>query len=235
MTAGRIVKSGCAIAILALMGSAAAAGENNRLYVIQQNTGGSPLTGNSLTADQTDASNSLIAGPSQDLLDREANQTLSVGDLEPIVGEPAAAAQQLGQNNKAGIVLSGNGGQLQILQDNTNTPGVGNTAAVTGGTDALGAVLQIGDDNFARLDLDTGATGLIAQRGFDNSGTLSVAPGATGELIQNGNGNTQGLEVFSRNQVTATQNGNNLQPVNAQAIQVFSTNPGVISITQTGF
>ena len=101
-----------------------------------------------------------------------------------------------------------------------------------GGT--LGGVLQNGDQNIASLTLEENSKGLISQNGLNNTADLTVQAKASGQVVQNGSDNEAAIVVQSGTNATVTQNGNGLS-VNQSALQVFSTNPGTISITQTGF
>ena len=226
----------CAVATsLAAVGTASA-GDGNVLRVIQESLPGS-VAGNSLLVDQSGATNSLVSGPSDAMRAKVLTQTLELGDLTSAEGDEARAALQKGERNSATITMTGEGGELQILQDNFAIPSaIGNTATVNAlGNGTLGAVLQLGDGNQASLDLAESSKGLIVQNGFGNKGSLDVEANGSGELIQNGNNNLYPAAVAGGTTVTVTQNGSNLQPVGVTALQVFSTNPGTISVTQTGF
>lgn len=247
MKTSSIIKAGCAAVFALAAAGSSFAGEGNTLRLLQSNTSGNPLNGNSLRADQSAASKSLITGPAQSLesslaglgpedeTTRSTGSTLIFDSQDALVDDALRPARQIGQNNVADITLTGNGGQLQLLQNNDQTEGVGNSVTASIAAGALGATLQVGDRNQASLTLGAGATGLIGQQGFGNEGSLTVGAGGSGELVQNGSNNDYPLTVDARTQVTVTQNGNGLQPVGVTGAQVFATNPGVITIIQTGF
>lgn len=239
MTIGKQAAFALFVTAAALAAPQARAGDNNVLRVIQESPSGS-ITGNTLFADQSNASNSLVIGPSAGLEAAARGLTgssnlLSVDALTSQAGDPDSEATQRGSGNTASIVMSGDGGEVQLLQDNSLSGFAGNSANVTTAGNALGAVLQTGDSNKATLDIDAGGKGLIAQNGNSNEGSLSVDAGGTGKLVQNGNGNFYPVTVNAGTNVTVTQNGSGLQPVGIAGMQVYSTNPGAISITQTGF
>jgi hypothetical protein len=224
----------CVVSLMVLS-TVATAGENNRLIVLQESPNGG-VSGNALTVDQSAASNSLLIGPSVSMTSNLAGGTLAVGDLRPAVDSPDRPAVQRGDGNSATVVITGDGGQLQLLQDNSQAgTDIGNRASAHLAAGALGGILQAGDNNQASLDVGELGTGLIAQNGNDNQASLIVNSGGTGQIIQNGNRNVQPLTVNSNTTVTVTQEGNGLQPVGPTGIQVFSTNPGVISIIQSAF
>lgn len=219
----------------------AQAGSNNTLRVIQESSPGGQ--GNSLYVDQSAAFYSSVVGPSDTL--ELATRELPEGSTDPNLLSTEwpnfqkdsldSAARQSGSGNRATITMTDSGGETQLLQDNSGTGFLGNTTNITAAGGALGAVLQIGDDNDATLDIESGGTGLIAQKGNRNKGLLSVEPNGNGKLVQTGDGNNYPLLVKQNTNVIVTQNGTNLQPVGAAAMQVFSTNPGTVTITQTGF
>ncbi|MFI0848848.1 hypothetical protein [Mesorhizobium sp. IMUNJ 23232] len=211
------------------------AGDNNVLKIIQTSPPGA-LAGNSLSSDQSLANNSLVAGPTQQMIEDALDGTLAVGDLYRMDQATAPSAVQSGQRNTATLTIEGNGGQLLLLQDNSAGGTSGNSAQLSAfGADSLGAVLQIGDGNDASLTVGAGATGLIVQNGSGNANSLTVGSGGSGEIIQNGNGNTFPTSVAANTSVTITQNGNNLSPAGVTGMQVFSTAPGTVAITQTSF
>src|SRR5690606_13298585 len=107
------------------------------------------------------------------LLDGIPAQTgAEIGDVRNLlIGAGANPALQRGERNSASLTLMGEGGVLQILQQNMENvaepvPGLlGNTATMTAGAGALGAVIQLGDNNLATLNLGAASAGLIAQNG----------------------------------------------------------------------
>ena len=209
--------------------------DDNVLKIIQMSSSGA-LEGNVLSLDQSLASGSLVAGPTQQMITGALAGTLNVGDLSRLDRETAPSALQTGQGNIATLTMEGDGGQLLLLQDNSAGGTLGNSAQLNAfGANSLGAVLQIGDGNDASLTVGSEATGLIVQNGSGNSNALTVGSGGSGEIIQNGNGNTFSTSVAANTSVTITQNGNDLSPVGATGMEVFSMSPGTVAITQTGF
>lgn len=213
--------------------TASQAGDDNAIYIKQESPAGS-LAGNTLSVDQSRAKESLIIGPTLPSLLQFINIDIQSG----LQGEPAPALQR-GEGNKATVVIEGEGGVLQLLQDtspfralqqaNSNTQ---NTARVELTGSSLGGVVQLGTDNTANLNL-TDSTGLIAQFGTDLRADLTVGANGDGRIVQIGNRNTAQLDVPGGTSATYTQIGNNLSSV--QPVEVFSTNSGNITITQTGF
>lgn len=211
------------------------AGDNNVLKILQTCPPGA-IEGNYLSSDQSLATGSLVAGPTQKMIEDALAGTLDVGDLYRMDQATAPSAVQTGQGNTAILTIEGDGGQLLLLQDNSAGGTLGNSAQLSAfGADSLGAVLQIGDGNDASLTVGAGASGLIVQNGSGNANSLTVGSGGSGEIIQNGNGNTFSTSVAANTSVTITQNGNNLSPAGVTGMQVFSTAPGTVAITQTSF
>ncbi|MBS3651488.1 hypothetical protein KEU06_22995 [Pseudaminobacter sp. 19-2017] len=227
-------------ASIVVFSTEAFAGQGNILRVLQTSPSGS-VSGNSLSVDQSEANESLLIGPSDATIQALSGKTLTIDHLERATFDPGWSALQNGEKNTAKVVIEGNGGQLQLLQDNmlpNNSEAVGskgNSAVAELAAGALGGVFQLGDGNTAKLKVDPLGKGLIAQNGNGNFADLEVLGGGKGQIVQNGNRNNQPLTVTSNTTVMVTQNGNGLQPVGTAGIQVFSTNPGTISITQTGF
>lgn len=209
--------------------------DDNVLKIIQTSPS-SALEGNVLSLDQSLATGSLVAGPTQQMIEGALAGALNVGDLYRLDPATAPSALQTGQGNTATLTIEGDGGQLLLLQDNSAGGTLGNSAQLSAfGADSLGAVLQIGDGNDASLTVGSAATGLIVQNGSHNANSLTVASGGSGEIIQNGNGNTFSTSVAANTTVTITQNGNNLSPAGMAGMEVFSTSPGSVAITQTSF
>jgi len=209
--------------------------EDNVLKIDQTSPLGA-LQGNMLSSDQSLADNSLVAGPTQQMIDNALGGTLQVDDLYRMNQATAPSALQTGQGNTAMLTIVGDGGQLMLLQDNSAGGTVGNAAQLSAfGADALGAILQIGDGNEASLMVGDAATGLIVQNGSSNTSSLTVESGGKGEIIQNGNGNSFSTTVAANSSVSIVQNGNNLTQAGVTGMQVFSTAPGTVAITQTGF
>jgi hypothetical protein len=213
----------------------ALAGSDNKIEIIQTNTLG---IGNSLTADQSLATGSLIQGAS-----------LSGNEL--VLSSPA---EQTGGNNTADLSISdsanGVGGRIGLTQKNSSSLLGGNHAIVAVDGNGLGLVRQIGDGNLANLSV-TGrdASGSIFQNGDKNSVGSLTAPGlsvsgtgAHGSITLNGSNNNVGLSVTGAGtSVSYTLNGSNVTAMmpNATAsttqgdFQVYSNSGAAITITQT--
>lgn len=219
------------------------AGDNNMIHIKQESLG---FGGNSLKVDQSQANDSLVIGPSLATITAVEKNSLITDQPSNLLSSSTAPlappnALQKGDGNEAELRMVGNGGVLQLQQDNsTGRPvGEGGTGGnwadlSSSGNDTLGAVIQLGNLNNATLILDgNNAAGLISQYGSDLTARLTVAAGGTGQIIQNGEGSRAELDVIAGSNVTYTQNGDYLQP--PAGVTVFATNPGTISITQTGF
>lgn len=236
----RIILSG-SVAALALGAVLAAtpsrAGDGNTIHIIQESPVGS-ASGNTLSVDQSGADYSQVAGPSLRAVLSYRGLDLNTaqqGGLRP--------ALQRGEDNLAGVTMKDNGGLLMLHQDSSPGAGVrslpwgtgGNTATVGMlGSNAIGAVIQIGTDNLADLTLNGANTrGLIGQFGTDLKATLEVSgTGSSGQIVQVGTDNDANLKV-SAGSVTLTQLGSGLNYTTP--VQVFTSNPANITITQIGF
>ncbi|WP_343313479.1 hypothetical protein AAIB41_00020 [Brucella sp. BE17] len=209
--------------------------DENVLKIIQTSPSGA-LEGNILSLDQSLATGSLVAGPTQQMIEGALASRLNVDYLYRQDPASAPSALQTGQGNIATLIMEGEGSQFLLLQDNSAGGALGNLAQLSAfGANSLGAVLQIGDGNDASLTVGSDATGLIVQNGSHNSNSLSVGSGGSGEIIQNGNGNNFSMSVAGNTSVTITQNGNNLSPAGMAGMEVFSMSPGTVAITQTSF
>lgn len=200
-----------AFLIGSVAGTTLFAGDNNSVDLLQISTG---QIGNTLSIDQSDANNAVLAG------DRLA--------ITP--------ARQLGDGNVADLTIAGEGGQIGFGQS-----GQANAATVSIlGANGFGQIEQLGNLNNATLNVDSGsltapADGLIAQFGNRNTATLNVrGTNASGELIQVGSGNTNTLTVDGPDaSVVFTQVGRNLTNAGVNGVEVFTN--GSVSITQTNF
>lgn len=220
------------------------AGSNNIVNIRQENISGQP--GNTLSIDQSQADNSAVIGLTESqigftsTLSRETvlenEQLLSIFPAMPAPADPAAL--QLGANNSATVVITGDGSVARLQQGADGAPSSNNTAEIEiVGIGSSGTVVQGGlGGNEATLEISAdSAAGLIGQFGANLTATLNVAPNATGRILQKGTGSEAALDVQSNSTVTYTQIGDNLQPIGQGSVQFFSTNPGNITITQTGF
>ena len=197
----------------------AQSGDNNQLFLLQESPSGS-LTGNTLTVDQSEATGSLVSG----LLDS---------------GHPAI---QRGSGNELEIEISGAGGSVRLLQDNSGSAG-GNSADIFVQQSAAASLSQIGDGNSASLNVNgLLAEGAVVQDGLNNDANLTVVGnGASGEITQDGDENNAGLSVTGAGtSVSFTQAGNSMSytssyDVNSSpGVQVIS-NGATVTITQTTF
>lgn len=221
--------------LFSFVATAAVAGEGNSAALLQLSPAGT-TNGNTLSIDQSEANYSVLRGVGTELAGGLGATVLNV-----VAGTNPLLATQRGEGNAATIKMTGEGGELQLLQTNFSTAtwlpdqaGGGNVASVTLTGDALAGVIQIGDSNLATLSLEDGARGLVAQWGTNLSATLEVASRGSGTVVQIGNNSSVGtVSVLSNNQVTYTQIGNNLQ--STVEASVYSTNQGSITITQTAF
>jgi hypothetical protein len=236
---------------VAIGASQSHAGDGNMIYIKQESPAGS-TAGNSLTIDQSKADNSLVHGPSAELLELlgAISTTQQGDDIVTFSGNLPGTTfgTQRGEGNQATLSIKGDGGELQLLQDSSPTQAVlppagttsGNQATITASGAVLGGIIQLGESNTADLNLSGGvgpATGLISQNGSGLSANLAVGSGGSGQIVQIGNNSDTGDVTVPPNvSLTYTQVGDNLAPVGASAVQVISTtNSGNISITQTGF
>ena len=190
----------------------ASAGDGNIVYIEQQSYVSG--VGNTLFVDQSDATESTVAG--------------DTAGLTP--------ATQIGGDNRADITLTGFGGTVLLSQTN-DMPGLGqpNTATITGGAYARAFLSQDGFGNSGTLDVGSGGnTAALFQDGERNTGTVTVfGTGNTGTLRQQGNDNTSALEVSgSGTNVQWNQIGNGLSSASAVVPAQVYTNAGTITITQ---
>lgn len=237
---------------VAIGASQSHAGNGNMIYIKQESLAGS-TAGNSLTIDQSTADNSLVHGPSAQLLERLGSVSANhpADEIISLSGNALGTTfgTQRGEGNQATLSITGTGGgELQLLQDSSSpdpaaplsagTPR-GNQATITASGAALGGVIQLGENNTANLDLNGAGTttGLISQSGSGLSASLSVGSGGSGQIVQIGNNSDTGDVTVTPNASLAyTQVGDNLGPAGPTAVQIISsTNSGNISITQTGF
>lgn len=220
------------------------AGDGNTIYIIQESPAGS-ASGNTLSVDQSQASDSFVLGPGDGLLqhvrtlDRSGIVDESVPDALVSSQTSLVPALQRGSGNIATLTIEGSNAEIQLLQDNQNylyLADSGNVATVvTASANSLGAIVQEGGGNNATLSLGNNAQGLIGQFGTNLTADLTVPGSSSGQIVQIGNNSQATLSVNSGASVTYTQVGDNLGSVNPATVQVFTTNPGNITITQTGF
>lgn len=217
-------------AALAMSHGIACAGDQNRIVIEQDNTLG---LGNSLTADQSQATGSLIGGATAN-----GDNTLSLSQT----------ARQIGGGNTADLMISDSaghiGGQIGLTQDNSSplASTLGNSAVISVLGNGTGLVSQIGGGNTANLKVTgLGASGSIYQNGNNNhagdasnTGLLVSGSGASGAITQNGNNNSiGGLDVKGAG-TTASYilNGSNVTVAAGLPVSVIS-NGASVTITQS--
>ncbi|MFY0734917.1 MULTISPECIES: hypothetical protein [Aurantimonas] len=239
---------GSAIAALAMWSAVVpASAEDNTLTILQ--TG----TGNSLFVDQSQASGSTVGGLS---LGRFGS-LLSLDESSSQLGGNNRATITVTDDGADAVA---NGGEVYLYQNNTGQtvgatqPGgarVGNldganvaTINALNGSNAL--VGQYGVGNNATVNVTgplsgtlTGGeaiNGTVIQVGNGNLGSVNAGAGTQGTVVQLGSGNTNELNIEGSppgTSVVYTQIGNNLTP--GTSAQVFTTVPGTVTVTQTGF
>lgn len=216
-------------AFLFLLAAPAVAGNDNQLYVMQQSPEGTQH-GNTLMADQSEATGSLIRGLNPNLIGGLASLVLQGAGVNP------EFALQRGEGNEAKLKLHGYGGELQLLQSNNPlsfSAAAYNTANVVAAANAVGGVGQVGTGNTANMELGEDARGLITQLGSNLTADLEVGKGGRGRIFQQGTGSSTGLvSVEPGATVTFTQIGDNVAPINSGLQVLIATNPGNITITQ---
>ncbi|MCY0094043.1 hypothetical protein [Hoeflea ulvae] len=211
------------VLLSALAVPAAQSGNDNQLFLLQESPSGA-LTGNTLTVDQSAATGSLISGP------------LGAGD----------PAIQRGSGNELEIEITGEGGYVEFIQDNSGAS-AGNNGIINVGPGSTATLSQNGDGNTASLTVNgLAAQGAIVQEGLSNQADLNVVGnGASGEITQVGNGNVSGLTVTGAGTtVSFEQTGDGLSyatsydgvtvPGTAPGVQVIS-NGASVTITQSTF
>ncbi|WP_412504386.1 hypothetical protein [Roseovarius sp. SYSU LYC5161] len=177
-------------------GGAAVAGSGNNAFVIQE-TPPNVSDGNSLSIDQSGASNSSVAGVSRNSVD--PNDATNIISLAPAPDE----TQFLSIEDPL-ISFDPNGAATQS--------GIGNSASIVAGSDTQVGMFQSGDYNDGSIDAGSGQV-LLYQEGNNNSGTLSTAGGASrASLLQEGNNNVGTVAVVGTDAeglLTQVGDGNN--------------------------
>lgn len=231
-----------ALAATTLTAGTVMAGSNNIVDVRQESPGGA-ATGNSLTIDQSLANDSRVRGFADNRLRVSDNPLVNIIGSGFLLLENTnllrtdGPALQSGSGNVASIDMTGDGGEVRLLQDNSQAANPdGNAATITTNGQALGALVQVGSLNDATLSVADGGVGRISQFGTGLTADLGVGTDAQGQIVQIGRGSTAELQVMDRGSATYVQIGNNLQSIGqTDAVQVFTTNPGNITITQTRY
>lgn len=233
----------CAL-LLACTTGFAHAGDRNTVVIIQENTAPG-LPGNTLQIDQTEANDSSVRGPNETLLNRLSNLVLEQGpaplrfdeltdsSLFTPAASPNDAARQSGSNNRASITIEGDGGVVLLTQSNSDANSPQGNVATISALSGTGIVVQLGDGNNATLDVGAGR-GLISQSGDGLTANLTVEGSGNGAITQRGSDNSAAFQVLTGTSATLNQSGTGLNFPETSPVQVFSTNPGNITITQTG-
>ena len=220
-----------------LPASLAVAGSNNDAFIRQVSPSGSAL-GNTLSIDQSAATDSTVRG-----IGTELTGKLPFYLLGALTANDPLVAQQRGESNSAELTLAGSGGELQLYQ----SVGAGaswmpygaiadNKAVLAAASGALGGVLQIGSGNLATLKLGDNATGLVSQFGSKLTSDLDVGAGGHGTVVQVGSNSTTGtVTVAPGTTLIYTQIGSNRAPPPGAAASVFSTSLGTVTIQQTAW
>lgn len=229
------------LASLSLVLAAGSVSAQSNTITIEQ-TG----VGNTLSVDQSAASNSSVGGLTfaegdaksyTDSSDPGLSATLNPLTVTSTTGE---AATQTGGQNSASIEISGDGGNVFLNQNNSGGGSLGNIASIgLTGDGAAVALGQLGLKNEATINVSGAlAKGTILQDGDYNKSNLSVTgSGAEGFISQKGNNNDTGTVNVSgvNTSVTYIQQGNNLSPAaTGQGVSVIS-NAAAVTITQTSF
>lgn len=235
-----------AILLAALCGTAYA-GDNNQITIKQDGFA------NSLTVDQSQASNSIVGGVSllNGPLTGDASAKLRLNDTAEQKGTGNTATLKIENFTDDENDLLFDRGQIGILQDNS-TPSAGpNVAFATVNGNGTGLVSQNGGGNTASMLITgLGSTGSIYQQGNGNKAGDQSAVGLTvsgnnssGTITQNGSNLVSGLGVTGNGTtVFYTLNGNNVSALpstdatgnSAGGVQVIS-NGATVTITQTRF
>lgn len=203
--------TGWFVSVICSCATMATAGDGNKVFLLQESGGGS---GNNLVIDQSNASNSIVAGD-------------ELG-LDP--------AEQIGGGNSAEITLEGENSTVLFSQNSAGTGGLlGNTALVSGNALATIVLDQNGSGNFGEINVSgQGGTGVLRQTGNDNEGSVFVTgEQALGELNQIGDGNSFTVRVEGDNTTAIyTQVGDNLTTPSGVGASVFSNAGGTVIINQ---
>ncbi|WP_152048370.1 hypothetical protein [Aureimonas psammosilenae] len=185
------------------IGTGVATAQNN-LLVIQQ-TG----SNNTLSVDQSNASNSAIGG--LELVVPDTTSGILAIDADDI-------ARQAGDGNVASVIVNGGGANVGLQQNNANG-GAGNVANIRANGLSQSAIGQFGAGNRGTVTVtgDLGGRGTLLQNGDGNTGSVDVAGEGSGTLIQNGSNNTRSLNVEGSANVSVVQNGSGLSDASSNA------------------
>lgn len=230
---GAALAATCAMIVTPVMAEAELFNSNNSISLLQDGNG------NKFISNQSNASNSKIAGGSLD-------EILTDGILDSgKVNGIQSPVEQLGKGNFAKITISDDGGYVFLFQNNDTVSIVGNDATITViGENSFASVSQDGSNNEATITVNGAFSGgSILQEGDDNESTVTLNTvgldgtntGSTATLAIVGNNNKDFvLEVSAPDgvDVVYTFTGSGVQ--SPSPIIVNSIVGGAsISITQT--
>lgn len=221
-------------ALCVATGGMALAGSGNNASVLQESPSGAEF-GNSLTIDQSGASNSRVAGVTRDDADpADATSQISLGD-QLIRFDSNEMATQSGSGNEASITVTGSGTTVGLYQGNSveGLGGDNNTGTITANSGQV-LLYQDGSGNSGTLTTEDGASlASLLQEGNRNKGTVTVSRSRTeGLLAQIGNGNDTELNVDTDGaSVSFTVAGDNTTtPLPANVVSTYGS--GQITIIQ---
>lgn len=231
--------------LAAILPAAQAMADSNILSILQE--GG----GNTLTVDQSQASDSKVGGLSiSNTLDSlsltgqldagalgTSNGTMITSgsrqmDVLRATSKAELPAVQDGSNNSATVTLSGSNGFVGLLQQSPLN-GTGNRATVNVSGNGQALVGQLGGNNEAKAILGAGASqAAILQKGNGNFADLSVTgSNASGQINQIGNGLNNSLSVTGAN-TSAALIANGVSNGTSTPVTVQS-NGASVTITQS--
>lgn len=209
------------------------AGDSNVIILGQTGQGNTLLTNQSFATGSNIGGIEISGGLQQD---KPLENLIKLSPLDAIT-KPAL---QNGSDNSATVKVTGNGGGVILLQNNSATTAinrVGNKAEISlSGNDALAIVSQTGNSNLATVNVNGAlSSGTVLQNGDGNVGDVAVPINNTSAtLVQNGNNNDTKLQVtgVSGGSVSYTVNANN---TSAAGPVVVITNGTSVTITQNRF
>ena len=178
-----ILSASLTVALSLGVGGAAVAGSGNNAFVIQE-TPPNVSDGNSLSIDQSGASNSSVAGVSRtDTPADDGANTISLLPDQNDTQSPGISAPYMSFDSGEAATQSG----------------IGNSASIVAGSDTQVGLFQSGEYNDGTIDAGSGQV-LLYQEGNNNSGTLTTASGASAaSLLQEGNYNVGTVTVDGSN------------------------------------
>lgn len=216
----------------AFVATSAVAGDGNQIYLEQRNASGA-LSGNTISIDQSAASNSAVVGSpwTTDAIKQAAEGPLEAHASDPSTsgGNTFSPALQSGSGNTAAISMTGSGGQVLFHQSGTQ----GNVAAISVIGSATADFFQDGSGNDGSIDVEgTGAFALLHQIGDGNRGEVTArGPNANAELTQIGNDGDFSLTVPSDTSVVYQVEGNGVTQLRSGASVISNANSVIVRQT----